>query len=248
MGEVIGYPFIHVPSWVGSVLEFSVSVVEDAQGVMLVIFNVHRLLIFVRPRLIKTFYVVTIPASLIFMACDACMDLFNPDFHPNLSDIFVHLLALVLVDVVRPIIILVEDAFGVNGRGFTVVNVIYIMVVYMLFMWYPIAIGVIIRWFIPGLLTRSDSKTSRTVTLTLNVVIGYPFIHVAGWVDIVFEYSVSFVEDAEGVMLVIFNVHRLLIFLRPQFVKLFYVVTIPTSLAFIIFDSHMDTFHPDLCP
>ncbi|EYB85408.1 hypothetical protein Y032_0299g1793 [Ancylostoma ceylanicum] len=279
-----------------------------------------------------------------------------------LMEIFVHLVALALTDIVGPIIILVQNAFGINGRAFTVIGVIYIMVVYMLFMWYPVAIGAIVRWSISGFLriecrNRTFSSYGRihttkvffrptayhivvrlctglslalktyslvfprfkmgmtasaadkavqtvqhvntlvatiisllvhgyiirqilrkysvltqyqnllvaqsslyvvgtilrfcmnqTVTLDLELVIGYSFIPVAKWVEVAVEFSINLVEGAEGVVLVIFNVHRLLIFLRPHFIKPFYVVTIPTSLSFIIFDSYVDTFNPDLCP
>ncbi|KAL6727822.1 hypothetical protein Aduo_009665 [Ancylostoma duodenale] len=201
---IIGYPFIHVPNWVEAAVEFSVSLVEGAEGVMLVIFNVHRLLIFLRPHFIKPFYVVTIPASLAFIIFDSYMDMFNPDFCPYMGDcfyvticgitilcyillrrhfrrrvysdnvnrmqtklsrsllmqIFVHLFALALADVVNPVILLVCNSFAIKEKTVTFIEVVYLMFVSILFIWYPVAIGAIIKWVISGLLTRSGSESS----------------------------------------------------------------------------------------
>ncbi|RCN41517.1 hypothetical protein ANCCAN_12505, partial [Ancylostoma caninum] len=89
------------------------------------------------------------------------------------------------------------------------------------------------------LLCHKAGDDKITITLELDVVIGFPFIRVARWVEIAVQFSIILAEGAEGAMLVIFNVHRLLIFLRPHFVKPFYAVTIPASLAFIIFESYV---------
>lgn len=42
-----------------------------------------------------------------------------------------------------------------------------LQIVYMCFIWYPVAIGAIIKWSIPGLLKRSDSEGSSVKEFTL---------------------------------------------------------------------------------
>ncbi|KAL6727824.1 hypothetical protein Aduo_009667 [Ancylostoma duodenale] len=74
-----------------------------------------------------------------------------------LMQIFVHLFALASADVVDPVITLVSNTFGISGKAITVIELVYIVIANMLFIWYPVAIGAIIKWSISGLLTNSDS-------------------------------------------------------------------------------------------
>ncbi|EYB85397.1 hypothetical protein Y032_0299g1790 [Ancylostoma ceylanicum] len=77
--EFRGYSFIRVPATVDFIVLFILDLAEPSESIMLAVFNVHRVLLFVRPSLIKSFYFVTVPLAVTYVFCFACMDAFYPN-------------------------------------------------------------------------------------------------------------------------------------------------------------------------
>ncbi|KAK6741881.1 hypothetical protein RB195_009633 [Necator americanus] len=150
MHEVAGYHFIHIAPWIQTTLDFMLAFAEGTEGVTLMVFNVHRLLLCIRGHLIKIFYVVFIPISLLFVIFYAYVNTFYPDSSLYLCYVFFAFVSSIIVICY----FILRRHFKNNGYSENVVN--------MIFMWYPAAIGTTIMWSISGFLTGPAQKRSKS--------------------------------------------------------------------------------------
>ncbi|KAK6010528.1 hypothetical protein OSTOST_24443, partial [Ostertagia ostertagi] len=58
-----GYPFIVVPMWLTTVIMVLSVMVQTAESILLTLFNVHRLLLFIRPKKSKLFFILISPVA-----------------------------------------------------------------------------------------------------------------------------------------------------------------------------------------
>ncbi|KAL6727821.1 hypothetical protein Aduo_009664 [Ancylostoma duodenale] len=207
--EFRGYSFFQAPAAVGFILLSILDVAEPSESIMLAVFNVHRVLLFVRPSLIKCFYIVTVPVAIAYVFCFAYIDAFYPDctrymllcftfviscviiicyvivrryFALNhcsvrvrkmqnklsngmLIQIVIHICALGLIGLRRPLIAVYGAIFGADETARNNFSGLYIVIAYLVIIWYPFMTGLLIRWSISGFL-RPSKLTGPSTFIT----------------------------------------------------------------------------------
>ncbi|WKX99891.1 hypothetical protein Q1695_014624 [Nippostrongylus brasiliensis] len=207
MGVLYGYPFIHNRLWVTTLFLCLLAIAESAEAIMLMVFNVHRALLFLRPNGIKLFYLVTTPLAVLYVAALAATDILYvgiSDFcsyglfviilvivivcyvvlrrhfrRSNYSEkakrlqnklsnglllqIIVHIITLILVSAIGPGIVYLCVALSVDVKLIVTIVSSYMVIVYMMFAWYPVIIGFIIKWSISGFLTTRKGQITTIV-------------------------------------------------------------------------------------
>ncbi|VDL79291.1 unnamed protein product [Nippostrongylus brasiliensis] len=84
---------------------------------------------------------------------------------------------------------------------------------------------------------------NRNITLAGVEERGYPFLPLSRQVEFALVFFLDMIEPAESAVLAIFNIHRVLLFMRPTSLKLFYAIVIPLSLTYMVSYAYVDAFH-----
>uniref|UniRef100_A0A7I4YD20 G_PROTEIN_RECEP_F1_2 domain-containing protein n=1 Tax=Haemonchus contortus TaxID=6289 RepID=A0A7I4YD20_HAECO len=207
-----GYPFFVLPSWLTSVISAACDFIDVGEVMLLTLFNIHRVLIFSRPRKIGLLYIIGLPiaffGSILVGVLDAffqdisyyssctyyavtltivlvCYFILRRHFRLNnysivvrkaqnkmskglLIQIFVQTTTLGIMSI-GPIISLVASLFRLSESTADEVLGIY-MVIYVVFLWFSVLIGFIIKWSISGLLTIKQSHRPSRVPNEMAVV------------------------------------------------------------------------------
>ncbi|WKX99897.1 hypothetical protein Q1695_014626 [Nippostrongylus brasiliensis] len=183
--EERGYPFLPLSRPVEFALVFFLDMIEPAESAVLAIFNVHRVLLFMRPTSLKLFYAIVIPLSLTYMEAVryysfaffvsisaiifACYLILRQHFktkaysarvkrlHSKLSygiiaQALVHVGVILLVGLQNPVALLCTWIWRGNEADMDYASALYGVAVYLIFIWYPFVIGLLIRWSISGFL------------------------------------------------------------------------------------------------
>ncbi|VDL79293.1 unnamed protein product [Nippostrongylus brasiliensis] len=77
--------------------------------------------------------------------------------------IIVHIITLILVSAIGPGIVYLCVALSVDVKLIVTIVSSYMVIVYMLFAWYPVIIGFIIKWSISGFLTTRKGQITTIV-------------------------------------------------------------------------------------
>ncbi|VDO28766.1 unnamed protein product [Haemonchus placei] len=256
--ERIGYPFIVLPSWFASVVIptcLFVEVVESIPrnvgwfyivGLPMAFFG--TVLVGVSTTFFQdisyyascTYYVVTLTIVLICYFIlrrhfrlnnysDAIRKAQNKMSKGLLIQIFVQTIALAIMGIGQ-LIFFIASLFRFSDETAAEILGIYMLVVYVVFLWFSVLIGFIIKWSISGLLTIKPShRSSKKTTLNLEVRTGYPFVVLPSWLTSVLSPACVFVETGESMLLTLFNIQRVLLFLKPGKIGLFYIVSLPIA-------------------
>ncbi|XGW17297.1 hypothetical protein V3C99_002141, partial [Haemonchus contortus] len=208
-----GYPFIVLPPWLASVLSPACVFVETGESSLLTLFNIHRVLLFVKPAKIGLFYIVGLPIAFfvtipvgvssaffgdISYYCSSvfyvivlgivfiCYFVLRRHFRDNyysdtirraqnkmskglLIQIFAQVTALVIVGI-GPLLSLIASLFRLSDNTVEEIIGIYMVVIYAVFIWFPVLIGFIIKWSISGLLTIKQRHRNSRVSMEVTTV------------------------------------------------------------------------------
>ncbi|XGW17294.1 hypothetical protein V3C99_002140 [Haemonchus contortus] len=213
--ERTGYFFIVMPSWFASVMIPTCLFVEVAESMLLTLFNIHRVLIFLRPRKVGWFYILGLPTAFFgtvlvgvsttffqdisyYASCTyyvvtltivlICYFILRRHFRLNnysnairkaqnkmskglLIQIFVQTIALAIMGIGQ-LIFFMASLFHFSDNTATDILGIYMLVVYVVFLWFSVLIGFIIKWSISGLLTIKPSHRNSRVSNEVTIVKG----------------------------------------------------------------------------
>nr|CDJ95564.1 unnamed protein product [Haemonchus contortus] len=156
-----GYPFIVLPPWLASVLSPACVFVETGESMLLTLFNIHRVLLFLKPAKIGLFYIVGLPIAFFGTILVGVSSAF--------FGIFAQITALVIVGI-GPLLSLIASLFRLSDNTVGEIIGIYMVVIYAVFIWFPVLIGFIIKWSISGLLTIKQRHRNSRVSIEVTTV------------------------------------------------------------------------------
>ncbi|ETN80121.1 hypothetical protein NECAME_09393, partial [Necator americanus] len=84
--------------------------------------------------------------------------------------VIIHICAIALIGSRRPVVAAYGFIFNADEEKQRHVSGIYIVIVYLVFIWYPVITGLLIRWSISGFLTRR--KVSEPASIVTEYVPG----------------------------------------------------------------------------
>ncbi|CAJ0598070.1 unnamed protein product [Cylicocyclus nassatus] len=190
--ELQGYWFTCNPKVLDIILEYTLDMTESAESIVIAVFNLHRVLLFVRPYLLRSFYLIVIPIAILYCICHAYVNAIDKNYaYYSKIGFFLIICSAIII-----CYIILRRYFASNisskrvrrmqahlSKGIVAQICVHITAIALLGLWNPINI-------VLGLFFERSKKTEETVFKVYLVVAYTIFVWYSAVIGLIIRWSI----------------------------------------------------------